>query len=1111
VNVETLADLVVNLRANFGDTVVQVAGFKENLKQVGEQAATTATVLKNAAESIQELGARSGLTEGNLRIFESVLQADATAGVALADTLKALSESSATVGKEVAEAASQLLDSMKPAADGATESISGFSKAAQEVIDRQAELEDRVKTAREVVDELSAAFDAGKVSAETLARAQEELERATAAVGRAVPETESALERMVHQLGALAAALAVTVGLKEFGEAALEAWASEERAVEALTSLIGSAKVATERIESLKEMALTLAVAEEPLRRINQQMGNLGMTTEQTTVALELAADASRATNHGFEGVSNMMSRMVAYGMAGGRQLMMLGISMKQLADAMGVATSEAGKTFKAMDMSERLEVLSKAMSRYAGLGEKTAKDLTGQWQNFHTQMEFVMQDVGKSMAEVATTVVGVVNTMFLPALRSLVKTFEEFPGPIKNTIVALAALAAALVPLTLLVKGSVIGWGALVALLPSITAAFAGLGITMTALSVTFAGFAVAAFVAALVATKTQLDELREKGRGIDEEFQKFMVTQMKAAATTGDFEKAEELLGKALAGGVITAREHEKLLTLLTASRKAYNAEMSKSLGIHVIMNTLSDEVAAAIKKIATDQEQANRTLEVARIAYSEINESFRTGKPLAEGHVATVYEVASAHGALETAAKNAGVELKEVNRVLKEFFDPARAMVSTAQALRYILDSENIAWRAQNEILEAAWKELREVTVGYETGARSAVEMSEAINKVNAAQARMNELMMAAGPAGLLASMPVDLNAAAAAVDNLVPKLEDLPPFVYTLDQAFRNLGLDVEGLAKQKLLDLIDAYRVVAESGDTSAQQVQAAWAQVSQGLSRLAKTDLPLVIELEHQHIAALEAKGEAQEKINQLKMVELQHEIKSAAELGVSASRQIIALTNLEMHMKALNTLANAAGNLYRDMMHTVDAAFSRLGQGIARAIIDFHNFGKNIRAVGLQIAEMFLTTLINAIMKWAESLVVTLIFGKAQTFAANFAEVMSYAALAAAKAFSAYAAIPFVGPALGAAAAGVAYGAVAAWAPLTMFKEGGFVPEDMLALIHAGEYVVPAHEVAAATVGGGPSGVTFQNCQFSGVTQELVSDIMNRAVKAARRVGAKL
>lgn len=72
----------------------------------------------------------------------------------------------------------------------------------------------------------------------------------------------------------------------------------------------------------------------------------------------------------------------------------------------------------------------------------------------------------------------------------------------------------------------------------------------------------------------------------------------------------------------------------------------------------------------------------------------------------------------------------------------------------------------------------------------------------------------------------------------------------------------------------------------------------------------------------------------------------------------------------------------------------------------------------------------------------------------------ANAISVLGRAKSAAAGAYSAMAAIPVIGPALGAAAAAVTFAAVMAFGA---FEKGGVAPEDMLAQLHPQEMVLPA------------------------------------------------
>lgn len=89
-----------------------------------------------------------------------------------------------------------------------------------------------------------------------------------------------------------------------------------------------------------------------------------------------------------------------------------------------------------------------------------------------------------------------------------------------------------------------------------------------------------------------------------------------------------------------------------------------------------------------------------------------------------------------------------------------------------------------------------------------------------------------------------------------------------------------------------------------------------------------------------------------------------------------------------------------------------------------------------------------------------------------------NLKEITSHAATAAAAAYHAMAAIPVIGPALGAAAAAATFVAVESFGALASFDKGtNYVPNDMVAQIHAGERIVPAadnRELMAAVRGGG-------------------------------------
>jgi hypothetical protein len=88
---------------------------------------------------------------------------------------------------------------------------------------------------------------------------------------------------------------------------------------------------------------------------------------------------------------------------------------------------------------------------------------------------------------------------------------------------------------------------------------------------------------------------------------------------------------------------------------------------------------------------------------------------------------------------------------------------------------------------------------------------------------------------------------------------------------------------------------------------------------------------------------------------------------------------------------------------------------------------------------------------------------------------------ILAEAAKAAAASFSAHAGIPFVGLALGAAAAAAALTAVSAF--VGSFQFGGTVPETGFALVHKDEEIIPAATAqATGQRGGGGGGTTIIN-----------------------------
>jgi hypothetical protein len=127
--------------------------------------------------------------------------------------------------------------------------------------------------------------------------------------------------------------------------------------------------------------------------------------------------------------------------------------------------------------------------------------------------------------------------------------------------------------------------------------------------------------------------------------------------------------------------------------------------------------------------------------------------------------------------------------------------------------------------------------------------------------------------------------------------------------------------------------------------------------------------------------------------------------------------------------------------------------------------------------------------------------------------------EIATSAAVAGAAAFASTAAIPIFGPALAPEAAAVAYAGTIAYESLVPHLDtGGFVPEDMLAMVHKNEFVVPAAQTAEAMLGLGKnngSGEVHLHFDFTGASfmnglnDNQVKAVFDRGFRMSKLAGA--
>jgi hypothetical protein len=284
--------------------------------------------------------------------------------------------------------------------------------------------------------------------------------------GEAAEGSASKLGELAEQMTAVGEALIITEGLKELGEEALGAADSITHASIALTTITGSADTAKETIEGLEQLGMSDGLAMPSLLSAATRMQQILGPATDVTEELKMVADGAAAMGTDIETAAQKFDQIASAGTASARTLTSLGISLQGLADAFNTVEGGAVQTsdsvaaaFKTLDQSERIDVLNQALSTLGGTAEQVANQtFGGQWQQLANGWESVMVQAGQAILPVVSAIVSLTKTEIIPFLQSAIASFNALPEPVKDTAVAVAAVAAALVPIAGIAAAAAIG-----------------------------------------------------------------------------------------------------------------------------------------------------------------------------------------------------------------------------------------------------------------------------------------------------------------------------------------------------------------------------------------------------------------------------------------------------------------------------------------------------------------------------------------------------------------------------------------------------------------------------------------------------------------------------
>lgn len=574
-----------------------------------------------------------------------------TAGAAGADTMDDALERLYEQGMSTSEAleayASGVTTTTQAATDSATQ-LSLFGDALDGI-----PWADATGQLNLFTDELEP-FSAG---ATTAAVAATQMAAGETAAGEAAETASVSVGDLIQQLVAVKAALAVTQGMVDFGSAALDASDSFKQAQISLTALTGSATGAQAEISQLVGLAEQDGLSMPNLLTAAVRMQALVGAAAPVPAILQQLANAGAVSGQGIEAAANAFDRMATSGSAAARTLLPLGINLDDLVKSFNTltGTTEATTTnintlFKSLSETERVQVLTDALTKLNGIGQQVANDtFGGQWNQLVAEWNTTLKSAGDALLPVISDLVSFTKTDIVPFVKSLIDAFNSLPGPVKDTAVAIGIATAALVPLAGLVTSTLIAFKGFTAL-TELAAVMKGFAVATTetaeaegAAAITTTGLTAssAALLIPIVAIVAELGYLVKAWSDLHQAQQ--LATQSQTDASNGIAALSAKLhqlgvdtssLDAAMASGAITQMAYVNGLVELAAHVDTATDSSAKQAAQ---INLTNDALKLTIETEGT----ATATYQTANSALQAITASIASGLPVYKDHVATLQD--------------------------------------------------------------------------------------------------------------------------------------------------------------------------------------------------------------------------------------------------------------------------------------------------------------------------------------------------------------------------------------------------------------------------------------------------------------------------------------
>lgn len=435
------------------DTQGYVAAFHGFIDELG----LTGDAADQLQQRISDIWA-SGNAVDMSEAFAKALQEIGGAATSANASIEPLDSSLQEMAKDLQDAGN--------AAGNTVPALQKFSDGAQAIVDKQQAADAALSQAQSIFAELSAAYERGAVSADTLARAAGNLSSAFNQAHPSIQQTGSAADLATgafSSLNTILATVGVTLSLAGFVNFAKDVADSADsitKANIALTALTGDAGQAAQVMAGLENIGISDGLSMPSLRQAATTMEALLPDTADVVSVMAQVADAAAVSGRSIESASSALDRLVTSGNASARTLMPLALNLKDIGGAMdelGISAGDSEKAisaaFKALSENDRLAVAQTALEKFNGIAKDVAENtFSGAWASAMAQwdkdIKIVMDDLGKLGTQtLGSTMRSAVTTfaeLLVVAATTIKASFDSIKGDITQVGIEMSGLGQA-------------------------------------------------------------------------------------------------------------------------------------------------------------------------------------------------------------------------------------------------------------------------------------------------------------------------------------------------------------------------------------------------------------------------------------------------------------------------------------------------------------------------------------------------------------------------------------------------------------------------------------------------------------------------------------------